>query len=453
MHTFRDLAAKHVCVAALALCSLARVVTGQAATPAASRAPAAETSETTRFDVDGIRVIHRQTSNALVVANLYLLGGTSLATPATAGLEPLLLGVTERGSAKYPGEQLRRALARTGSEIGVVPHEDWTVYALRTTNTQLDSAWSVYTDRLLRPTLAQEDFTFVRDNLLSGLSQRVDSPEAQLEYLADSIAFVGQPYGLSPVGTEQSIAGLSLAHLAAFHKQHLVKSRLLLVVVGDVSRERLERMLRTSLATLPAGDYTWSSPSTGAERPGSNVVIEPRRLPTNYILGWWEGPPANHADVPALRVASAILSGRLFGEIRSRRNLTYAVEARFRDRAVTSGGLYVSTTRPDTTLALMRNEIRNLSTVTLPTEALAPLISQFLTEYFLDNETSGAQADFLARAELYRGDYRAAERFVADLRAVTGDDVRRVVGQYMKGVRFAYIGDPRAVNRFRLMAF
>jgi predicted Zn-dependent peptidase len=81
------------------------------------------------------------------------------------------------------------------------------------------------------------------------------------------------------------------------------------------------------------------------------------------------------------------------------------------------------------------------------------LIQQFLTEYFLDNETSGAQADFLARAELYRGDFRAADRFVADLRAVTGEDVQRVSRQYMKSVRFAYVGNPAQVNRFRLMSF
>ena len=420
---------------------------------AASPAPAASEDNTAKFEVDGVRVIHRRTENSLVVVNLYLLGGNGLATPATAGLEALMLEVTGRGSARYPGEQMRRALARTGSEIGVVPHEDWTVYALRTTSERLDSAWSIHTDRLLHPTLGAEDVAFVRENLLAAVRQRVDSPEAQLEYLADSIAFAGHPYGLSPVGTESSVGRLTREQVVAFHRSQLLRSRMLLVVVGDVSRERLERMVRRSLATLPQGGYTWAAPPTGQERAGSTVVIEPRRLPTNYILGWWEGPPANHPDVPALRVASAILSGRLFGEIRSRRNLTYAVEARFRDRAVTSGGLYVSTTRPDTTLALMRNEIRTLGTVVLPTAALAPLISQFLTEYFLDNETSGAQADFLARAELYRGDYRAAERFVADLRAVTGEDVQRVVRQYMKGLRFAYVGDPRAVNRFRLMGF
>lgn len=408
---------------------------------------------TIRFEVGGVRVIHRQTDNNLFFANLYLLGGTQLVTPATAGIEPFLLDVSERGTRRYPGDRLRRAMARSGSQMGVEAQRDWTAFGVGTTTDRLDSTWAIFTDRLLHPTLADEDIEFVRAITVAALAQRQDSPDALLEYLADSVAFAGHPYGIAPRGTAESVGAITRAQLQQFHRERMQQSRMLLVVVGNVPRAKLRQMVASTLGTLPRGAYSWSPPPSGQERPGSSVLIEPRRLPTNYILGWWEGPPAGHPDVPALRVASAILSGRLFAEVRSRRNLTYAVDARFRDEALTAGGLYVTTTRPDTTLGIMRNEIRNLQSYLIPTENLRPLIQQFLTEYFLDNEASAEQADFLARAELYRGDFRAAERFVADLRAVTGEDVQRVARQYFRGIRFAYIGNPAQVNRFRLMGF
>ncbi|MDH5234510.1 MAG: insulinase family protein [Gemmatimonadota bacterium] len=443
-------------VAAIAtLPATAPVAHAQAAAapaPAPAAAPAID-SATARFDVGGVKVIYRQTNTNLFVANLYLLGGVSLATPETAGLETMLLEVTERGTRKYPGEALRRAMARTGSDIGVIAHEDFTVYGLRTTTDRVDSTWSIYADRLLQPTLTASDFAFVRESRVTAVSQREDSPDALLEYLADSVAFAGYPYALSPVGTARSLGSITLEQLKAFHREQFVRSRMLLVVVGNIPRAKLEQLVQRSFATLPAGTYQWKVPAVLGARAGSNVHVVSRRVPTNYILGWWSGPPADSPDVPALRVASAILSGRLFAEVRSRRNLTYAVEARFRDRALTSGGLYVTTTQPDTTLAIMRNELRNLQQVTIRTENLRPLVQQFITEYFLDNETSGAQADFLARAELYRGDFRAGDRFVAELRAVTGEDVRRVTETWMKDIRFTYIGNPSLVNRFKLMAF
>lgn len=408
---------------------------------------------TLRFEVAGVRVIHRQSDNNLFFAKLYLLGGTQLTTVEQAGIEPFLLDVSERGTRRYPGAQLRRAVARTGVQMGLDADRDWTGFAMGTTTDRLDSSWTLFTERLLHPTLAAEDVEFVRANTIAALAQRADDPESLLEYLADSVAFAGHPYGITPRGTVESLRRITREQLLAFHRTQMLRSRMLLVVVGNVPRAKLQRMVETTLGTLPQGNYQWAPPPSGQPRPGSSVHLVARRLPTNYVLGWWEGPPAGHPDVPALRVASAILSGRLFAEIRSRRNLTYAVEARFRDEALTSGGLYVTTTRPDTTLGLMRAEIRNLQTFLIPTENLRPLIQQFLTEYFMDNEASAEQADFLARAELYRGDFRAASRFVADLRAVTGDDIQRVARMYMRNLRFAYIGNPQQVNRFRLMGF
>ena len=116
-------------------------------------------------------------------------------------------------------------------------------------------------------------------------------------------------------------------------------------------------------------------------------------------------------------------------------------------------GLYVTTTAPDTTVALMRSEVRALQQHNIPTENLRPLVAQFITEYFLDNETSTAQADFLARAQLYRGDFHLGEHFVDELRAVTGSDVQRVAQLYLKNVRWAYVGDPSLIRRERLTSF
>ena len=128
---------------------------------------------------------------------------------------------------------------------------------------------------------------------------------------------------------------------------------MLVVIVGNVARPQVEKLITRTLAKLPTGNYKWTLPDTLPVR-GAGFAIERRSLPTNYILGYYLGPPAGSKDYQALRVAAAVLSGQLFAEIRSRRNLTYAVDAPFVERAIASGGLYVTTVSPDTTLALMR---------------------------------------------------------------------------------------------------
>jgi zinc protease len=218
---------------------------------------------------------------------------------------------------------------------------------------------------------------------------------------------------------------------------------MLLVIVGNVSRQEVERLVRATIGRLPQGTYAWTLPDTLPRRRSSVLTIN-RALPTNYILGQYAGPRADSPDYHALRIATAILSGQLFTEIRSRRFLTYAVEAPFVERAVSSGGLYVTTVSPSVTMEIMWNQLRDLQNGTIDPDGLERLILQFITQYFLDNESSVQQTNFLARAELYYGDYRRAERFVDELRAITPDDIRRAARRYMRDVRFVYIGDARS---------
>lgn len=413
----------------------------------------AMTTMTSSFDVDGVKVILRQSdANNVVAANLYLLGGSRQVTASNAGIEALLLEVSERGTRNYPKSTLRRKMSRLGSEIATVPGDDWTMFGIRATTEVFDSTWAIFADRVMYPTLDPADVALIKTQFLSGIRQRRDDPDALAEYLADSIAFSGHPYSIPVIGTEASISSIDAKALRDFHSTQFIKSRMLLVVVGDMDRPHVERLVHATLAKLPHGSYAWTPPPRLPEGRAA-VVVEQRSLPTNYIVGYYSGPLANSADYQALRIATSVLTGRMFSEIRTRQNLTYDVHAPFLDRAASAGGLYVSTTSPDTTLRLMYNAVKELQDGLLDADGLGRLEQQFLTEYFLDNETNDAQASFLARAELYRGDYRLAEKFVEELKSVTPEQVQRVARTYMKNIRFAYVGDASRLRRDLITRF
>lgn len=411
------------------------------AAPAASQdAPRAADIETTMFDAGGIKVIHRPSAGDIVVANLYLLGGVRQVTYDNAGIELFLLDATERGTKSYSKERLRRAMARLGTSIALDAEPDWTSIGIRATRGTFDSTWAIFTSRIVEPTLSLSEVELVRQQFLLAVRQRQDSPDALVEYLADSVTFAGHPYAIPSTGTEASIARITADDLRKYHTEQFVKSRMLLVVVGDLSREKITQLVTRSLGKLPAGNYTWSLPDTLPRRKASVHAVS-RPLPTNYILGRYPGPRAGTDDYYALRIATAVLSGQLFGEIRSRRNLTYAVDAPFIDRAVSGGGLYVTTSQPGLTVDLMRQQLAAVRTSTVDEVALGRLIQQFITQYFLDNETNTEQADFLAKSYLFENDYRALGKFEQQLRAVTPEDIQRVARRWIRDVQWTYVGD------------
>ena len=421
--------------------------------PVSMAAQRTSDSATTSFEVNGLRVIHRRvTANEVVAANLYLLGGVSQVPAAKAGLELLLLEASERGTRKYPRELLERKMARLGSAIVASPSIDWTMIGVRSTVTAFDSTFAIFADRIMQPRLDSGEVETVRSTILSGVRQRGDDPEALLNSYSDSVAFAGHPYGTSPVGSEATLKALTLADLRTWQKTQMVTSRMLLVVVGDIPRARLEAMVRATLGTLPRGEYRWAPPITPAARTSSLHTIT-RTLPTNYLQGYWVGPRADSRDYQPMRLAMAALGGRLFTEVRVKRNLTYAVNAPFVDRFITAPGLYVTTTTPDSVLGIMRRELESMKRGLIDPEGLRLLVQQFITEFFLDNETNSDQATFLARSELYRGDWRLASGFVDELRKVTPEDIQRVSRQYLQGITMAYIGDPRRISAARLVSF
>jgi zinc protease len=410
-------------------------------------------SSTTSFEVNGLKVIHRRVSaNEVVAANLYLLGGVAQVPAAKAGLELLLLEASERGTRKYPRELLERKMARLGSTIAAAPSIDWTLVGVRSTVKSFDSTFAIFADRIMQPRLDSGEVESVRTAILSAVSQRGDDPEALLNSFSDSVAFAGHPYGVPPLGTTASLGAITLEDLRAWQRTQMVTSRMLLVVVGDVPRARLETMIRSTLGTLPRGEFTWAPPLVPPPRASSLHVIA-RTLPTNYLQGYWVGPRADSRDYHPMRIAMAALGGRLFTEVRVKRNLTYAVNAPFIDRAITAAGLYVTTTAPDSVLGIMRREVDAMKRGTIDPDGLRLLVQQFITEFFLDNETNSDQATFLARSQLYRGDYRLAARFVDELRKVTPEDIQRVSRLYLSGLTMAYVGDPRRITASRITPF
>src|SRR6478735_2777174 len=229
-------------------------------------------SLTTSFDVAGVHVILRQNNaNNVVAANLYLLGGSRQITDANAGIEPILLDVSERGTQKYPKNALRRAMSLLGSEIAVAPTADWTMFGIRSSTEVFDSTWAIFADRLMHPNLAKSEISLVKAQYLSGIRQRRDDPDALADYLADSIAYVGHPYSVSVVGNERSIQALDSAALRDYQQSQFVTSRMLLVVVGNIDRAHLERLVGQTIGRLQLGSYKWTEPPRIPDAPTAVV--------------------------------------------------------------------------------------------------------------------------------------------------------------------------------------
>ncbi len=398
-------------------------------------------SLTTKRQVAGLPIIQRiNRGSDLVAVSLYLLGGTRQLSDRTAGIEALLLRAATFGTEHFPGGQSQRAMARTGAVEVLAPEADWTLTGFIVLRPGLDSAWTVFADRLTHPTLDPGAVRQAREQMLTDVRRRFADPDARIRIIANQAAFTGHPYALDPDGSEQSLGPIDQNDLAVYART-LVTSRMLLVVVGNVDTATVSALVTRTLGTLLHGDYKWTLPPGLPHQDRSHWLIETRDLPTNYILGYFTGPAVSSPDYAPFRVATDLLSSRLFEVIRVQHGLSYSAYAPFLERAMGVGGVYASTAKPEDVLPLMYDQIRDLVQEQYDSFLLHRFITQFRVEYISRNAADQDQADLLARAELYLGDYRQTDRFLQQLYRVGGEDVQRVANRYMRVIQWSYIGN------------
>jgi predicted Zn-dependent peptidase len=286
----------------------------------------------------------------------------------------------------------------------------------------------------------------VKTRLVSSLSDDSDEPDTYLQRLQEKVAYAGHPYLNRPEGTAESISKLTAEDLRSYHQRVMQTSQLLLVIVGDLDATQLKPRITATFGKLPRGSYKAPAlPPLSFN--ASTVDVTSRDLPTNYVQGLFTAPSITSADIFPMYVASSLLRDRVFEEVRVKRNLSYAPDAFLRNQAANIGGIYVTAVDANQAVKVMLNEITRLQREPIGKDDITAVIAQFLTTYYIGQETNAAQAAGLAQYELIGGGWRNSLNFLEKLQSVTPADVQRVSLKYMHNIRFVVLGNPTAIDK------
>ena len=401
----------------------------------------------TEFEINGLKVlVKRREGSQTIAAGLFIRGGVENISASNAGVEAFMLNVASEASANFPRDRMRKETARMGTVISDGVNYDYSALSMAATRANFDRSWEIFTDVALHPSFTKEDVTLVQSRILAGLQGETDEPDAYLQRLQDRAAYAGHPYLNRPEGTADNIRRLTAEDLRAYHQKIMQTSRLLLVIVGDLDPAQLKTRITASFGKLPRGDYK-PQPLPPLTFTSSTVDVTSRELPTNYIQGLFTAPSITSPDIYPMRVASSLLRDRVFEEVRVKRNLSYAPDAFLRNQSANIGGLYVTAVDANQAVRVMLNEIARLQREPIGRDDINAVIAQFLTSYYIGEETNAAQAAELAQYELIGGGWRNSLTFLEKLRAVTPADVQRVAQKYMRNIRFVVLGNPQQIDK------
>jgi predicted Zn-dependent peptidase len=376
----------------------------------------------------------------VINVRIFFRGGASNYTAKQAGIEKLALEtIVQGGTHKYPGFAFKDTAEYYQIDIGSATYNDYGNIDMDCISKYFDKAWELLTEALTRPNFESNQVELIRAKLIAEAKQAASRPDSYIVDLLEKNAFAGTQYETDPDGTPETLASLTTVDLETYYQSILNKGQMFIVVAGNISKKELINKVHASFAALPAKDYK----QPALVEPVWNdhkVLAEQRQLPIDYVAAIMNAPPINSPDYPAYRIGMTVLGSVLFMNIREQMHLSYDPGAELVTRQMPYAYMSLSTSDPKRAISEMVRSLHFIKAITISDANLKHIVNNYILGYYLQQESSAAITGTLGNAEILDS-WTTEEELPDRLGKVTPQQVSDVLNQYIKGLRWSYLGD------------
>jgi predicted Zn-dependent peptidase len=360
--------------------------------------------------------------------------GTAGDAPDRDGESAMLAEYVFRGAGGRDSRQLSDDLDRQGVDRSVRPGPLRTTFGATMLADRFDAGMPLVISMLREPALPVDALEPVRSLCLQGIDSLEDDPQHLVMVRLGERAQPA-PFNRHGYGDADAIRAMDAASLREAWRRRCVPGGSIISVAGgvgpDAAFDRMEQWLDGWTGEL-------AEPEETAPAQRGVHAIEQETAQVHIGLAW-DAVPESHPDAMRERLAIAILSGgtsgRLFSEVRQKRSLCYSVGASYaagRDRGLVT--LYAGTTpdRAQETLDVSMAEVRRLAEG-FGDEEFRRAVIGLKSRLVMQGESTPARAAALASDQHRIGRPRSLDERLAEVEAVTADDLRRYVADRSPG--------------------
>jgi zinc protease len=404
---------------------------------------------------NGLKVILAESHKLpLVGMELVVKTGSAANPKGQAGLADLTADMLDEGTKTRSALQIADDVATLGATLSTNAGWDATSVSVTSLSENLDQALAIWADVLLHPAFDDKELSRVRDNLLTSLKRRKDSPPA-IASLTFSRVLYGQdhPYGWPTNGTEESVKGLAANDLKKFWETYYHPNNAVLVVAGDITeadlRAKVEPVLKDWKSKALVAKALPKAPSIAKQKV---FLVDKLGAPQSSIRVGLVGLNRKSPDYYKALVMNHILGGsfkRLMMNLREAKGWTYGVGSSFEARRTAgpwmAGGEFVAAHTAESVNEILK-EVKSLRDEDVSDKELQEtkdeLIKAFPARFSTVNQIAGQMAG-LAVYDLPDNELESYTKKVA---AVTRADVRKMAQKYLGSDHMAIVvvGDQKS---------
>lgn len=403
---------------------------------------------------NGLNVVyHVDRTTPIVAVNIWYNVGSKHEQPGRTGFAHLFEHVMFKGSRNVGDGQhfalLEQAGGRGGADINGTTWYDRTNYFEQVPSNQLELALWLEADRMgtLLETLTQEKLDNQREVVKNERRQAYDNQPygIWLEKMTGYAFPAGHPYHHSVIGSMENLSAATLDDVRNFFRMYYSPDNAVLVVAGDIDLSDARSLVLRHFGDIPRGlPRPALRDATVPPRIGTPAreVINDRNARAPAVFVGHRLPSQRAAGSAAVPLLAAILgNGRtshLYSTLIRDRQAATSASAFNLDLLVASDLLIANAfgrpdSSPDSLERALHEALASVATAITPEQLArvkASVRYQFVNQ--LQNMGGfGGRADRLAEGQTFYGDPGWVNRRLAELAAVTLDDVRALAAEYL----------------------
>jgi predicted Zn-dependent peptidase len=428
----------------------------RAAAPAPGPEPQFQVPAFKRFKLkNGLQVVLAEFHDLpLVDLNLIVKSGGAANPPEMAGLAEMTANMLDEGTKTRTALQISDQIAGLGATLATGSSWDASTASLSTLTKNLDAAMAIWADVILNPGFSDKEFGRVRDNVLTAISRRKDSPPT-IASLSMSRILYGErhPYAWPIAGVEGSLKKLTPTDLRKFYEAYYHPNNAVLIVAGDVTEAALRAKLETAFKgwkAKPVAARKLPAPLAAAKT--KVYLIDKADAPQSSIRVGQVGIERTNPDYIPASIMNLILGGgfyRLDLNLREGKGWTYGARSMFEARKTPgpfgAGGEFVAAHTADSVAEILK-EINGIRDADVTDAELARAKDQLVKSFPARFATRASTVAQLAELAIYGLPDSYLTDFTHKVMAVTKEDVHRMARKYLDPSKMAIVvvGDQKS---------
>lgn len=363
-----------------------------------------------------------------------------------------------KGTKKRSAMDIAIEQDRLGGTLDAFTTHEETGFVIKVIDDQIDAAFDLLSDMLTAPKFDDTDCVNEQRVIIEEMKMNEDSPEDLLSDIFHREFFPGHQLGLEITGTPETVRTFDHERTLEFHRTAFTAENLVVVGAGNIDHDDLVAKVQSSNFGSSVQSSSFSLPPV----PAAPIFVQQRAdLEQAHLI---IATPMVKASDPR-RYAADLLSNtigggtssRLWQKVREERGLAYSVgasTAMYNDTGFFTVSAGTSPEQVDELLDIVIDELRSVARDGITQDELDLMKEQTRANVLLGLEDSASRAGSLAQCEMVHGRQIAVEESLANLAAVTIEDIQSLAAECFQTYKIAFVAlgdlDGLTVTRDRL---